>query len=83
MSRHTVRKVLKKHGLGQRKTRKKKPLGYHPNRDAQFHNIAKLKAEYLEKGGPMITLIPKRRSSLVILVEKVTPYSSPRGYARS
>ena len=52
-SRHTVRKLLKKHGLGQRKTRKKKALGYHPNRDAQFQNIAKLKAEYLEKGEPV------------------------------
>jgi len=32
-SRHTVRKLLKKHGLGQRKIRKKKTLGAHPDRD--------------------------------------------------
>ena len=38
-SRHTVRKLLKNHGLGQRKTRKKKPLGSHPDRDAQFQNM--------------------------------------------
>ena len=41
-SRYTVRKLLKKHGLGQRKTRKKKTLGAHPDRDAQFQNIARL-----------------------------------------
>ena len=60
-SRHTVRKLLKKHGLGQRKTRKKKALGYHPNRDAQFQNIAKLKAEYLEKGEPVISIDTKKK----------------------
>ncbi len=35
-SRHVVRKLLKKHGLGQRKARKKKSLGNHPDRNA--HN---------------------------------------------
>jgi len=45
-----VRKLLKKHGLGQRKARKKKSLGAHPDRNAQFQNIAKHKADYLAKG---------------------------------
>ena len=49
-SRHTVRKLLKKHGLGQRKARKKKSLGAHPDRNAQFQNIAKLKVAYLSPG---------------------------------
>ena len=49
-SRFMVRKLLKKHGLGQRKARKKKSLGAHPDRNAQFQNIAKLKALYLAKG---------------------------------
>jgi hypothetical protein len=40
---HTVRKLLKKQGLGQRQVRKKKSLGTHPDRDAQFKNIAELK----------------------------------------
>lgn len=44
-SRHTVRKLLKKHGLGQRKARKKKSMGAHPDRNAQFENIARIKAE--------------------------------------
>lgn len=49
-SRHTVRKLLKKNGLGQRKASKKKSLGAHSDRDAQFQNIAKLKTAYLAKG---------------------------------
>ena len=53
-SRHVVRKLLKKHGLGQRKARKKKSLGNHPDRNAQFENIAKLKAQFLAKGEPVI-----------------------------
>jgi hypothetical protein len=60
-SRHTVRKLLKKHGLGQRKTRKKKPLGSHPDRDAQFQNIAKLKAAYRDKGEPVISIDTKKK----------------------
>lgn len=60
-SRHTVRKLLKKHGLGQRKTRKKKPLGSHPDRDSQFQNIAKLKAAYLDKGEPVISIDTKKK----------------------
>ena len=34
-SRHTVRKLMKYHGLGQRKVRKKSS-GAHPDRDTQF-----------------------------------------------
>lgn len=60
-SRPTVRKLLKKHGLGQRKARKKKTLGAHPDRDAQFNNIAKLKAEYLAIGDPVISIDTKKK----------------------
>jgi hypothetical protein len=60
-SRHTVRKLMKKHGLGQRKVRKKKSMGAHPDRDAQFQNIAKLKAEYLAAGDPVISIDTKKK----------------------
>jgi hypothetical protein len=60
-SRHTVRKLLRKHGLGQRKTRKKKSLGTHPDRDTQFRNIAKLKAAYLSEGEPVISIDTKKK----------------------
>lgn len=55
ISRHVVRKLLKKHGLGQRKASKKKSMGAHPDRNAQFENIARLKAAYLTKGEPLLS----------------------------
>lgn len=58
---HTVRKLMKKHGLGQRKVRKKKSLGAHPDRDAQFQNIARLKALYLGAGDPVISIDTKKK----------------------
>lgn len=60
-SRHTVRKLLKKHGLGQRKAQKKKSLGTHCDRNAQFENIAQIKADYLSKGHPVISIDTKKK----------------------
>ena len=60
-SRHTVRKLMKKHHLGQRKVRKKKALGTHPDRDAQFQNIARLQAEYRAAGHPVISVDTKEK----------------------
>lgn len=60
-SRHTVRKLMKHHGLGQRKVRKKKSLGAHPDRNAQFENIARLKADYQVKGEPVISIDSKKK----------------------
>jgi hypothetical protein len=60
-SRLTVRKLLKRHGLGQRKARKKKTMGAHPDRNAQFENIARLKAEYLAAGNPVISIDTKKK----------------------
>lgn len=60
-SRHTVRKLMKKHGLGQRKVRKKKSMGAHPDRNAQFQNIATLKADYQAEGDPVISVDTKKK----------------------
>ncbi|WP_109867747.1 ISAzo13 family transposase, partial [Methylocucumis oryzae] len=60
-SRRTVRNLLKKHGLGQRKARKKKSMGAHPDRNAQFENIARLKAEYTAAGDPVISIDTKKK----------------------
>ena len=57
-SRHTVRKFMRTHGLGQRK---KKSLGAHPDRNAQFENIAKLKAPYQAEGAPVISVDSKKK----------------------
>jgi hypothetical protein len=63
-SQHTVRKLMKKHSLGQRKARKKKSLGTHPDRDAQFQNIAELKAAYQAEGDPVISIDTKKKELL-------------------
>ncbi len=60
-SRYVVRKLLKKHGLGQRKACKKKSMGAHPDRNAQFERIAKLKAEYLARGEPVLSIDTKKK----------------------
>lgn len=59
-SRYVVRKLLKKHGLGQRKACKKKSMGAHPDRNAQFENISRLKAGYLARGEPVISIDTKK-----------------------
>ena len=59
--RHVVRKLLKKCGLGQRTARKKKSMGAHPDRNAQFEKIARLKKEYLSKGEPVISIDTKKK----------------------
>jgi hypothetical protein len=60
-SRYIARKLLKKHGLGQRKACKKKSMGSHPDRNAQFENIGQLKAVYLAKGEPVISIDTKKK----------------------
>lgn len=60
-SRATVRKLLKKHGLGQRKARKKKALGSHPDRDAQFQSIARIRDSYMEAGDPVVSMDSKKK----------------------
>jgi hypothetical protein len=72
-SRHTVRKLMRKHGLGQRRVRKKKSLGAHPDRDAQFQNIAQLKAVYLDAGDPVISIDTKKKELIGTTLGKVTP----------
>jgi hypothetical protein len=59
--RHVVRKLLKKYGLGQRTARKKKSMGAHPDRNAQFEKIGRLKAQYLDKGEPVISIDTKKK----------------------
>jgi hypothetical protein len=60
-SSHVVRKLLKKHALGTRKAGKKKSMGAHPDRNAQFENIARLKAAYLARGEPVLSIDTKKK----------------------
>jgi len=47
--------------MGQRKARKKKSLGNHPDRNAQFENISRLKSAYLKAGKPVISVDTKKK----------------------
>ncbi len=60
-SRGVVRQLLRKHRLGQRRARKKKALGTHPDRDAQFLKIASIKSEYLQASDPVISIDTKKK----------------------
>jgi len=72
-----LRKLLKKHGLGQRKARKKKSLGAHPDRTAQFQHIVQYKADYLAKGLPVISIDTKKKELIGTILVKVIPIPKP------
>ena len=63
--RDVVSQLLRKHGYRRRKAQKKKTMGpRHPDRNAQFENIARLKKEYLEAGWPVISIDTKKKELL-------------------
>jgi Rhodopirellula transposase DDE domain len=65
VSRHVVSQLLRKHRYRRRKASKKKTMGpRHPDRNARFENIARLKAEYLEAGLPVVSMDTKKKELL-------------------
>ena len=63
-SRRTIRRLLRQLGLGRRTARKKKTMGHHPDRNAQFENIGRLRQEYLDAGDPVISIDTKKKELL-------------------
>jgi len=62
VSRHIVSQLLRKHGYRRRKVLKKKTMGpQHPDRNAQFENIARLRKKYLRAGSPVISIDTKKK----------------------
>jgi hypothetical protein len=62
VSRHVVSQLLRKHRYRRRKALKKKTMGpRHPDRNAQFENIARLKREYLAAGLPVVSIDTKKK----------------------
>ena len=60
-----VKRLLKKHGYVKRKARKTRAVGpRHPDRNAQFENIARLKQEYLAAGEPAVSMDTKKKELL-------------------
>lgn len=63
-SRRVVAWLLHRHGFRRRRAVKNKTMGRHPDRNAQFENIARLKQEYLAAGLPMVSIDTKKKELL-------------------
>ena len=61
---NVVSRLLWEHGYRRRKPQKKRTMGQHADRDAQFKNIAKLKEQYLRAGHPVISMDTKKKEML-------------------
>lgn len=59
-----VRELLEEFNFSERKAQKKQSMGHHPDRNAQFENIARLKEEFLEGGLPVISMDSKTKEPL-------------------
>ena len=65
VSRHVVSQLLRKHRYRRRRALKKTTMGpRHPDRDAQFEDIARLKKKYLKAGLPVISMDTKKKELL-------------------
>jgi hypothetical protein len=61
VSKTVIKKLLKKHNYRLRKAQKKKTMKTVANRDEQFKNIDRLKAEYSAAGNPIISFDTKKK----------------------
>src|SRR3989449_1618485 len=63
-SRRTIRRLLRKLKLGCRTARKKKTMRHHPDRNAQFDNMARLRREYEAAGDAVMSIDTKKKELL-------------------
>jgi hypothetical protein len=63
-SRDVVSQLLRKHRFRRRKALKKRTMGQHRDRNAQFEKIARLKKQYLKAGLPVISIDTKKKELL-------------------
>jgi hypothetical protein len=61
---NVVSQLLWEHGYRRRKPQKKRTMGQHADRNAQFENIAKIKEQYLKAGHPVISIDTKKKEIL-------------------
>lgn len=59
-----VRQLLKKHKIGRRKIQKKGTIKSVANRNEQFENIKKIRAEYESEGYPILSMDSKKKEEL-------------------
>lgn len=70
-----VRKLLRRFNYKRRKPSKVLPLGRHPDSNAQFEKIARLKRKFLRTGQPAISMDTKEKELLGNLARPGTLYS--------
>jgi hypothetical protein len=58
---HVVDQLLDRKGYHRRQAQRARPLGAHPDRDAQFETIARLKREFLDGPDPILSIDTKAR----------------------
>lgn len=63
-SKQVVSRLLYAHDYRRRKAQKSRTMGHHPDRNAQFEKIARLKGEYLDAGRPVISIDTKKKELL-------------------
>lgn len=62
IGRHVAAQLLRKHRYRKRKALKTRTMGpRHPDRNAQFENITRLKREYLAAGLPVVSIDTKKK----------------------
>ena len=61
---HIIEQLLDACDYHRRKAQKDLPMGVHPDRDAQFQNIARLKEQYLDSVNPLLSIDTKKRELL-------------------
>ena len=59
-----VQQLLDLHDIGRRQAFKNLTMGQHKDRNAQFENIARLKAQYLDSVNPLLSIDTKKRELL-------------------
>lgn len=64
VSRKVISQLLRRHGYRLRKAQKKKTMKQVEGRDEQFQKIARLKADYQERGLPVISIDTKKKEQL-------------------
>ncbi len=64
VSKHVVRKLLKKHDYRRRKAQKKRTMKEVAHRNEQFENIARLIDEYEAAGNPILSMDTKKKEYL-------------------
>lgn len=64
VSKNIVSRLLWNEGYRRRKPQKKRTMGQHTDRNAQFENIAQLKQQSLDAGQPVISIDTKKKEML-------------------